>query len=290
MNNCFFVSDLHGSIIRYQRLFQIIELEKPSAVFIGGDILPGFNSIASPEINSKDNFVKGYLSEQFELLRIKLKDDYPAIFIILGNDDGKSLEMDLIEGTAQGLWFYANQKRLSWESYSIYGYSYIPPTPFQLKDWEKYDVSRYTDPGCVPPEEGFHTQKTDPDEIMFSTIQEDLQELTGEEDLSGSIFLFHSPPYNTVLDRAALDGKMIDYVPLDVHIGSIAIQRFIESRKPKITLHGHVHESARLTGEWRVKLGSTWSFSAAHDGRELALVSFDPADPASAVRRLLWPG
>ena len=35
--------------------------------------------------------------------------------------------------------------------------------------------------------------------------------------------------------------KMIDYAPLDVHVGSIAVRRFIESRAPYLTLHGHVH-------------------------------------------------
>ena len=44
--------------------------------------------------------------------------------------------------------------------------------------------------------------------------------------------------------------------------------------RPLITLHGHVHESTRLTGSWRQQLGSTLCFSAAHDGPELALVRF----------------
>ena len=65
------------------------------------------------------------------------------------------------------------------------------------------------------------------------------------------------PPCDTLLDRAALDEKMIDYVPPDVHVGSIAIQRFIEERQPGLTLHGHVHESARLTGQWQQRFGRT---------------------------------
>ena len=79
----------------------------------------------------------------------------------------------------------------------------------------------------------------------------------------------------------------VDYVPLDVHVGSIAIQRFIERRQPLITLHGHVHESARLTGAWRTVIGDTWAFSAAHDGPELALVRFDPEQLDAATRELL---
>ena len=102
-----------------------------------------------------------------------------------------------------------------------------------------------------------------------------------------AVFLFHTPPHETALDRAALDGMMVDYVPLDVHVGSIAVRRFIEARQPLLTLHGHIHESARLTGSWRDKIGETHLFSAAHDGPELALVRFDLENPEDATRTLI---
>jgi hypothetical protein len=54
-------------------------------------------------------------------------------------------------------------------------------------------------------------------------------------------------------------------------------------------LHGHVHESARLTGEWRDQLGRTHCLSAAHDGGELALVRFDLESPGQATRALIPP-
>ena len=78
----------------------------------------------------------------------------------------------------------------------------------------------------------------------------------------------------------------MDHAPLDVHVGSIAIRRFIEARQPLLTLHGHVHESARLTGAWRDRLGRTHCLSAAHDGAELALVRFDLESPGQATRAL----
>jgi Icc-related predicted phosphoesterase len=74
---------------------------------------------------------------------------------------------------------------------------------------------------------------------------------------------------------------------LDVHVGSIAIRRFIEERQPLVTLHGHIHESARLTGQWRDRIGRTHIFNAAHDGPELALVAFDLKYPDDAKRELL---
>ena len=65
------------------------------------------------------------------------------------------------------------------------------------------------------------------------------------------------------------------------------VRRFVESRQPLLTLHGHVHESARLTGRWRDKIGQTHMFTAAHDGPELALVQFDPDELENAERDLL---
>jgi Icc-related predicted phosphoesterase len=99
--------------------------------------------------------------------------------------------------------------------------------------------------------------------------------------------LFQSPPYLTALDRAALDGRFVDHVPLDLHVGSIAIRRLIERHQPLLTLHGHVHESTRLTGRWRERIGRTHCFQAAHDGPELCVIRFDTADLESAARELI---
>jgi len=163
----------------------------------------------------------------------------------------------------------------------------VPPTPFTLKDWERYDVSHFVDPGAMAPEEGRLTAAVSEQEILDHTIQDDLEKLSDGDSLDRAIFLFHAPPYQTGLDRAALDDRSVEHVPLDIHVGSIAIQRFIRDRQPLVTLHGHVHESARLTGTWHEKIGRTYAFSAAHDGPELALVCFDPANPGNAIRRLL---
>ena len=93
--------------------------------------------------------------------------------------------------------------------------------------------------------------------------------------------------YQTNLDRAALDGKMVDHAPLDVHVGSIAMKRFIEKMQPKITLHGHIHESSCITGQWQDRIGSTYLFSAAYEGPELSIIKFDLETPGQAERLLL---
>jgi Icc-related predicted phosphoesterase len=287
MPACFFVSDLHGHVDRYEKLFAAIGAERPAAVLLGGDLLPsGFGLAMSLEPAHLD-FINGFLAPAFERLRLALGDGYPSVFAILGNDDPRFEEAAMLDVATRGLWHYVHGRRLDWRGYTVAGYACVPPTPFRLKDWERYDVSRYVDPGCVSPEEGWRTVPAQESEIRYGTIQQDLDALAGDEPLDRAIMLFHAPPYATPLDRAALDGRMVDYVPVDVHVGSIAVQRFIDRRQPRVTLHGHVHESARLTGEWRARMGATCSYSAAHDGPELALIRFDPDAPDGATRQLI---
>jgi Icc-related predicted phosphoesterase len=285
MPACFFATDLHGRPDRFRRLFAAIRDEAPAAVFLGGDLLPGLGHDGeAPE----EGFIEGVLAGGFRALRADLGEPAPRVFLIFGNDDPRREEAALI-AAGDGLWEYAHGRRLALGRFAVYGYACVPPTPFRLKDWERYDVSRFVDPGCLSPEEGVRTVPADEGEVRWGTIQRDLASLAGDDDLRAAVMLFHSPPYDTPLDRAGLDGVRVDHAPADVHVGSIAIRRFIEARRPLVTLHGHVHEAARLTGRWRTRLGPTHCFSAAHDGPELALVRFDPEDPEAATRELLAP-
>jgi Icc-related predicted phosphoesterase len=287
MTTCFFVSDLHGHIERYQKLYCAVLEEKPAAVFLGGDLLPaeiGSFLSGTPRVGG---FLREVMEAGFAELKEKLGGTYPQVFLILGNDDPRIEESEVIHGEARGLWEYVSNRNAALGEFLIRGYAYVPPTPFLLKDWERYDVSRFVDPGCVAPEAGWRSVPAAANEVKFATIQTDLEELAGKDDLSKAIFLFHAPPYQTVLDRAALDGQTVDGVPINVHVGSLAIRKFIESRQPLITLHGHIHESPTLTGSWRDRIGRTWMFSAAHDGHELALVRFDPRAPERASRELI---
>jgi len=283
MTRCFFVSDLHGKSARYQALYRVVEKERPDAVFLGGDL---FSSPFAGSGKRRGAAIDTALPDGLSALRKKLGEAYPRLFVILGNDDGRAVESAVIELEREGLWEYAHGRIIPFGDFTVCGYAYVPPTPFRLKDWERYDVSRFVDPGSVPPEDGQFTAPIDLERVKNRTIRDDLEELAGEADLSRTIFLCHAPPYDTPLDRAALDGRAVDHAPLDLHVGSIALARFIQARQPLITLHGHIHESARLTGAWRVLLGRTHCYTAAHDGPELALVRFSPEDPAAATREL----
>jgi Icc-related predicted phosphoesterase len=284
MTRALFVSDLHGRLDRYDKLLAAMGEERPGAVFLGGDLLP-FGAPLLPD--GGDDFLIDWLGPRLEVLRARLGPAYPRVLAIFGNDDPRAEESSLGELERRGLVEHAHGRRLLLGSQVVYGYACVPPTPFALKDWERYDVSRFVDPGAVSPEEGHRSTPVPDTETRWGTIASDLEALVGAEDVSRALFLFHAPPYRTALDRAALDGRAVDHAPLDVHVGSIAIRRFIEARQPLATLHGHVHESARLTGAWQERIGRTVCLSAAHDGPELALVRFDLEAPAAASRELL---
>jgi Icc-related predicted phosphoesterase len=284
MPTCFFAADLHGRTEQYDKLLRAITDGHPAAVFLGGDLLP--HALLTGHSDEHRDFVGDYLVPSFRRIRDRLGENYPEIFLILGNDDPRCEEKRLLEAAADGLWKYAHARKVLWQGFVIYGCAYVPPTPFLLKDWERYDVSRYVPPGCVSPEEGYRSVPVEPSEVKWGTIQSELIRLAGRDPLDRAVFLFHTPPYGTALDRAALDGKLWEGVPLDVHVGSVAVRRFIEERQPLLTLHGHVHEAARLTGMWKIRLGRTVCLNGAYDGPELALVRFDLSLPEDATREL----
>lgn len=285
--NLYFVTDLHGQFQKYFNLFRLIEAEPPDIILLGGDLLPsGMNKFASLNFQHTD-FINNYLVKHFLELKEKLGHKFPKIFLILGNDDARSEESSILDAAMSGVWKYIHNRKITFNGYQFIGYNYVPPTPFQLKDWERYDVSRFVDPGCISPEEGLRTVPISSFEAKYSTIENDLEILAKNVEMNKSIFLFHSPPYKTKLDRANLDGKKFDHAPLDVHIGSIAIKKFIDKYQPLITLHGHVHESTELTDHWLEKIGNTISINGAVSNSELSVVKISISEKIETERVLI---
>lgn len=287
MTEAVFVTDLHGKNERYITLIDYLSSNPPDILFIGGDLLPAFMPSDDSLRPGEKDFIHKFLKEIFISLRNELSEKYPQVVLIMGNDDPRYFESSIISAGNNNLWIYLNQRRFDWNDYNLFGYNYVPPTPFMLKDWERYDVSRYTDLGCVSPEEGRRSFPASEHDMKWTSIKEDLNSLTSEYNPESSVFLFHAPPYNTALDLGDIRGKMIDHVPLDDHLGSIAVKRFIEEHQPLLTLHGHIHESTRMTGRWLEKIGRTVCINGAHDGEELSVIRLPLEHPEDAVRLLL---
>lgn len=277
----FFATDLHGQVSRYKKLFRAIAKAPPAFVFLGGDLLP--HRLKSTD--GYEDFTLEYLIPELRKLRVSLGVDYPNFVLILGNDDFRSEEKKFTRASQEGLCHYLNNSHKVISGVPVFGYPFVPPTPFRIKDWEKYDIAEEVNPGCVSPSGGYRTIQPDYD-MEKSTIARDLQILTAGHDLSDAVMLFHSPPYRCRLDWFRAEGKGYLGSTEKKHIGSIAIRHFIESQQPRVTLHGHIHESTRLSGHWRERFGSTISYNAAHDGPELCVIQFDIKQPDQAIRTI----
>ncbi|HPT73265.1 MAG TPA: hypothetical protein PLE74_13400 [Candidatus Cloacimonadota bacterium] len=189
-----YATDLHGDTTFYEKLrSQILQIQ-PAFLFLGGDLFPNGNGLMALLQYNYDDFVTDFLVPWCKSIKRTLKQNYPSIFLIMGNDDSALEEINL--RAHPELWTYCHNQCIQTNHFSILGYNCIPPSPFMNKDWERYDVSRFVDPGCVPPEEGHHSYP--PDEYGFQkTIELELSEFDSICDFQNTICLFHSPPYNT---------------------------------------------------------------------------------------------
>ncbi len=240
MSTILFASDLHGNRQAYDRLFSL----EADAIVLGGDLLPYPLKRGGDLLALQRDFVTDYLAD-----RIATR----PCFWVLGNDDWEVM-LPLLEGKGtpihgravpflDGLW--------------IAGYGCVPVTPFGMKDFDRYDDDRW-EPAAVPARclrssaDGI-VSVTLEDVRARATIEADLERLAGLSDPSKTVYVFHSPPYGTSLDR--LRGGLTP-------IGSRAVRRFIDRRRPPLTLHGHVHESPgveQLGGTVSVNPGDSMS-------------------------------
>ncbi|MBA3044358.1 hypothetical protein FP804_04405, partial [archaeon] len=101
-----------------------------------------------------------------------------------------------------------------------------------------------------------------------TTIEDDLKGLAKKTNQKKTVFVIHSPPWNTNLDMVYPDGA---------HIGSKAVREFIERKQPLLTLHGHAHESFEITGQFNEVIGKTISINpgSEYDKDKLNAVIFD---------------
>jgi Icc-related predicted phosphoesterase len=172
----------------------------------------------------------------FPRLRAFRKNFRKDVFVMMGNDD-LMINMDLMQKFEKtGIFRLINQKAHRLGKKYVAGYSYVNETPFLIKDWER-------------PEE---------------RIKKDLENLAKLSDPKKTIYVMHAPPLGTHLD----------VIFSGTHVGSRAIREFIQKKQPYLTLHGHIHESCRMSGIWKDIIGRTVSVNP---GKENFLV-FDIND------------
>ncbi|MBI4176535.1 MAG: metallophosphoesterase [Candidatus Aenigmarchaeota archaeon] len=161
------------------------------------------------------------------------------IYIMMGNDDF-IVNMDVLKAAEKkGVLKVMHNRVHKVGSLHMIGYSCVNPGPYPIKDWVKSEAE----------------------------IRKDLQRLKGKLNGDDVILVTHVPPHKTRLDF---------YYGMR-HVGSRSIREFIEKVQPRMSLHGHIHESFELTGTFTQKIGKTVAVNPGN--ARMVLINLD--DPNS---------
>jgi uncharacterized protein len=250
-----FTSDLHGETLLYGEFLHLALSFGAEVAIVGGDLLPSFAPTKRYEnmVPNQKTFINRFLLPFFErMIRVSA---VRRIFLIPGNWD---LGYPYLFGEPVKGLVDLGQKRYCLDNgYEIIGYPFVPPTPFRPKDFEKMDDR---DSPWPPQKNVSYIRSTDQSDRLIpidpdlylrdrGTIEEDLDRLPESNNPGRTIYVMHSPPFQTKLDQIE-GGKFT---------GSRSIRRFIERTQPLLTLHGHIHEAPEISRSYVDRIGKTLS-------------------------------
>ena len=298
-----YAADLHGDIDSYRSLLDLATTTEARAAIVGGDLLPHAITLRTALQVQRD-----FIAKQLGPLLAWFRARHPEIdvYLLPGNDDwaGAIIDLDRLEQAGLAFPLHERVYRLSGERVSgrkgervkghhsrppspfhpftsssglwLAGYACVPLTPFSIKDYERRDE------GPLPPfsfgmaytSAMGELQPVDAAAITAQpSIAEALAAVAQRSDPQRTIYVCHTPPFDTPLDS----------MPRGRHVGSKALRAFIEQHAPPLTLHGHIHESPELSGRYAAQLGPTWSINPGHDERRFQAVTLDTDDLAGTI-------
>ncbi len=273
MSEWFFTSDLHGQGALYEQVVAQVAMRRPPVVILGGDLAP--HATGSEGLARQRVFLQGFFVE----FARRLHEAAPGLelLVLMGNDDWAD-NMNVLDEHDGALWRVLHGRALTVDGVRVAGLSWVPITPFGIKDWERWEDGEEESPrrldgwvsrhGAVEPHR-FDSAHRAP------TIAGALAELEGQTPPARTLFVLHSPPH----------GTRCDMIGAHVHVGSRAIRTFIERRQPPLVLSGHIHESPRVSASWRDRVGETITVNPGQFGTPwLCGVWFDPRHVAASLR------
>lgn len=277
MSEWFYTSDLHGQGALYEQLMAIAAAHRPRAVLIGGDLAPhatGAEGVAHQRV-----FLEGFLVE----FARRFHEAAPGsdLLLLMGNDDWAA-NHDCLERHDGALWRLLHDRVVEVDGVTVAGLSWVPITPFALKDWERWDDGEPESParldGWVSRPGGIAPHRFDP-ASRVPTIAEALVALAARTAARDTVFVLHSPPR----------GTRCDMIGAHLHVGSRAIRAFVEREQPPLVLAGHIHESPRVSASYHDTIGRTVAVNPGQFGTQrLCGVWVDPARASETLRHTVY--
>ncbi len=242
-----YTTDLHGSTRNYTLIRKKAQFHQVDMIINGSDMLPKME----PVCFKQQKFIK-FLQKQYWP---PMENDGIHYLCTLGNDDLR-IHDQLFDEACDGFDFIHNiaGRRIEIEGYEFIGFNLVPDYPFGLKDRCRMDTRETRFPNlqskaCISTPEGWNWLEDWPAYAnTLPTIEDELQALVKPRDIKKTVYVIHCPPAGLQLDICEDFDRP----------GSQAIYDFLLENRPLISLHGHLHESYRLTGRWRNKIKDTW--------------------------------
>lgn len=274
-----FCSDLHGDASNFKRLNTAVEEQRPDLIVMGGDMLPDDSALVPSQMGHNQ---PRYVRETFKPIVARLRQaagGAPVLFLFGNHDWGSSVAaMDEL-AEEKLLSVLSHEKPVEINGVRFLGYPYTPPTPWYVKDFERLDEIGDRPPllGGARWDPRFSRVGTHGAVVLFSKLpamEEDLSELAVPPD--PWIFVAHAPPFNSALDRAYGNKAF----------GSRAVRRAIEQHQPMLSLHGHIHESPRVSGAFQQQIGRTIAVNVGQGPGALSYASIEIDTQTSKVTNL----
>jgi Icc-related predicted phosphoesterase len=243
-----YVTDLHGWTDGYERIAMIAQEEEITTVVNGGDMLPHGRDL----IAVQRRFIEGNLGPCLE----RLVAAGISYYGMLGNDDCRAVLPDWLDlvRTSPRLHDLTEGWLTLGDGLAICGCNHIPDPPFRLKDWSVLDTRAYRRPPQHPDPLVSRGDKLEPAgdmEAFFKerpTLEELLDAIAARApDWEHAVVVCHAPPR----------GMGLGNISAEMDVGAAAVRTWIERYQPLLTLHGHIHESPRVTRIDTVKIGRT---------------------------------
>ena len=276
-------SDLHGIPEFYDAVAAQALATDAGCVVLAGDLGPEYFGY-SHLIESQRHFIQTRFTE----FATALRDAGRQLLVILGNHDWACLEPLYQALELDGLLTYAHGRCVPMpgaDDYDVIGFNLTTPSRFARKDWERLDR-----PGDeVEPHAGNLSRADGPFEFEYcaagpylesqATLEQEIAALPQPRDWRRTLLVAHNPPSRTLLDRLH-SGR---------EIGSKSMRAYIERHQPLVTMHGHIHESPRVSGSFVDRLGESVCFNAGQrtNTKQWHGLWFDLEDPFGTAEHVL---
>ena len=198
MSEWFFTSDLHGQGELYEQVLTLAAERKPEAVLLGGDLAPHGTGPAG--VRYQRLFLEGFLAE----FARRLREAVPGVelLLLMGNDDWAA-NHDVLERFDGELWRSLHGRAIQVRGTWVAGSSWVPITPFAIKDWERWEDGAEEAParlnGWLSGGEALREFRFDPEQ-RTPTIADGLSELAALSPSGATLYVLHSPPRDTACD------------------------------------------------------------------------------------------